>query len=115
MQETDLCSPQPMNLPVALMDRCGLLSSRSPLSLSADEPISFRARSLLSRSFVVLPRRKQPSPRLSIHMLTRVPICSGQAVIAVVHQPSASLFSQFDDLLLMKGGGHVSRRPVLAA
>ncbi|KAL8278573.1 hypothetical protein RQP46_009065 [Phenoliferia psychrophenolica] len=31
---------------------------------------------------------------------------AGQAVIAVVHQPSASLFSQFDDLLLMKGGGH---------
>lgn len=32
----------------------------------------------------------------------------GQSVLVTVHQPSASLFAEFDNLLLLKKGGKVS-------
>ena len=32
---------------------------------------------------------------------------AGQAVLCTIHQPSASLFAQFDNLLLMKAGGNM--------
>jgi hypothetical protein len=34
---------------------------------------------------------------------------TGQSVLCTIHQPSAALFSGFDNLLLLKGGGNVSR------
>lgn len=33
---------------------------------------------------------------------------AGQAVLCTIHQPSASLFGRFDNLLLLKAGGNVS-------
>jgi ATP-binding cassette subfamily G (WHITE) protein 2 (SNQ2) len=33
---------------------------------------------------------------------------AGQAVLCTIHQPSASLFNRFDNLLLLKAGGNVS-------
>ena len=32
----------------------------------------------------------------------------GQSVLCTIHQPSAALFAEFDQLLLLKGGGKVS-------
>lgn len=40
---------------------------------------------------------------------------AGQAVICVVHQPSASLYAEFDSLLLLKAGGRVSPPLALGA
>lgn len=87
--------------------------SLSESSLLVDRELTMRSRreELIHRTLLFLDEPTSGLDGQSSFMILqflKTLASHGQSILCTIHQPSAALFAEFDQLLLLKGGGKVS-------